>query len=188
MPMLTRFSYFQNLALAVIFAVLYYVAFWFQTHWLVDLDFVQGVSLLFLPAGIKMLSIVVGGAWGIGGVFLTSIMLSHLVWGDHGFIYALLAQIVWAGAPYLTYQILKRQLHIDDMLLSLKGSHIALIAVAISVTSSLADRSFRYAAGQVQENMFNASVWAMVLGDVGGIVLVLSLAALLVQRLRRTHA
>lgn len=186
--MSARFSYFQNLALAIIFAAVYYLTFWVQVHWLQGFDFVQGVSLLFLPAGIKMLSIVVGGAWGIGGVFVTSMLLSHVVWGDHGFMYALLSQIIWAGAPYITYQILKRQLHIDDMLLSLKGSHIALIAVAISVTSSLADRSFRYAAGQVQENMFNTSVWAMVLGDVGGIVLVLSLAALMVQQLRRTHA
>lgn len=183
----THFSYFQNLALAVIFAAVYYGAFWIQVHWLGSLDFVQGVSLLFIPAGIKMLSIVVGGAWGIGGVFVTSIMLSHFVWGDHGFVYALLAQIVWAGVPYLTYQILKRQMHIDEMLLSLKGSHIALIAVAISLTSSLADRSFRYLAGQVQSDMFNSSVWAMMLGDIGGIVVVLSLAVLLVQQLHKSR-
>lgn len=184
----TRFSHFQNLALAAIFAVGYYVAFWFQFHWLGNLDFVQGVSLLFIPAGIKMLSIVVGGAWGIGGVFLTSILLSRFVWGDHGFVYALLAQIVWAGVPFLTYQILKRQLRIDDMLLSLKGSHIALIAVTTSLTSSLGDRSFRYAAGQIEGSLFNTSVWAMMLGDIGGIVVILSLAVLVVQHLRKTNA
>ena len=184
----THFSYFQNLALAVIFAAVYYLAFWLQLHWLSSFDFVQGVSLLFLPAGIKMLSIVVGGAWGIGGVFVTSILLSPFVWGDHGFVYALLAQIVWAGVPFVAYQILKRQLHIDELLLSLKGSHIVLIAVTISLTSSLADRSFRYAAGQVQGDVFNASVWAMALGDMGGIVVVLSLAAWLVQHLRKAHA
>lgn len=180
-------SYFQNLALATIFAAVYYLAFWIQVHWLASFDFVQGVSLLFLPAGIKMLAIVVGGAWGIGGVFVTSMLLSRFVWGDQGFVYALLAQIVWAGVPYLTYQILKRQLQIDEMLLSLKGSHIVLIAIAISLTSSLADRSFRYAAGQLEGGMFNTSVWAMMLGDVGGIVLVLSLTVLLLQRLRKTH-
>ncbi|MEY5029626.1 MAG: hypothetical protein RLZ63_1941 [Pseudomonadota bacterium] len=186
--MSTHFSYFQNLALATIFAAVYYLAFWIQVHWLGSFDFVQGVSLLFLPAGIKMLSIVVGGAWGLGGVFVTSMLLSRFVWGDHGFVYALLAQIVWAGVPYLTYQLLKRQLQIDEMLLSLKGSHIAMIAVATSLTSSLADRSFRYAAGQVQPDMFNTSVWAMMLGDVGGIVVVLSLSVLLVQHLRKSHA
>ena len=185
--MSTHFSYFQNLALAAIFAALYYLSFWFQLHWLGSFDFVQGVSLLFLPAGIKMLSIVVGGAWGLGGVFVTSMLLSPLVWGDHGFVYALLAQIVWAGVPYLTYQLLKRQLQIDEMLLSLKGSHIAMIAVVTSLTSSLADRSFHFAAGEVQHEIFNTSVWAMMLGDVGGIVVVLSLSVLLVQQLRKSH-
>jgi hypothetical protein len=184
----SHFSYFQNLVLAAIFAVVYYVTFLLQLHWLSSLDFVQGVSLLFLPAGIKMLAIVVGGTWGIGGVFVTSMLLSPFVWGDQGFAYVLLAQIVWAGVPYLTYKILKRQLQIDEMLLSLKGSHIVLLAVATSLTSSLADRSFRYAAGQLEGGMFNTSVWAMMLGDVGGIVVVLSLAVLLVQHLRKSHA
>ena len=143
---------------------------------------------MFIPAGIKMLSIVVGGAWGIGGVFVTSILLSRFVWGDHGFMYALLAQIVWAGIPYLTYQVLKRQLRIDDMLLSLKGSHIALIAITTSLASSLGDRSFRYAAGNIEGSIFNTSVWAMMVGDIGGIVVILSLAVLLVQQLRKAHA
>lgn len=187
-PMPSQFSYFQNLVLAAIFAVVYYLAFWIQVHGLASFDFVQGVSLLFLPAGIKMLAIVVGGAWGIGGVFVTSMLLSRFVWGDQGFAYVLLAQIVWAGVPYLTYQLLQRQLQIDEMLLSLKGSHIATIAVATSLTSSLADRSFRYAAGQLEGGMFNTSVWAMMLGDIGGIVVVLSLAVLLVQHLRKSHA
>lgn len=185
--MFLHLPHFQNLALAVIFAVVYYAAFWIQVHFLGHFDFVQGVSLLFLPAGIKMLAIVVGGAWGIGGVFVTSILLSRVVWGDNGFAYALLAQILWAGVPYLTYQAIKRLLHIDDFLLSLKGRHIALIAVSTSLASSLADRSFRYAAGQLHGDMFNTSVWAMMLGDVGGIVITLSLAVLVMQRLRKTR-
>ncbi len=182
-----RFSYFQNLALAILFAVPYYVTFWLQTHWLTGFDFVQGVSLLFIPAGIKMLAIVVGGSWGIGGVFVTSILLSEFVWGDNGFVYALMAQIVWAGVPFITYQIFKRMLHIDDMLLSLKGSHIALIAVGTSLASSLADRTFRYAAGQVQDAVFNTSVWAMTIGDMGGIVVVLTVAVILANQLRKAH-
>lgn len=186
--MLKNFSYFQNLALAVIFATAYYLAFWVQVHLLGNFDFLQGVSLLFVPAGIKILAIVVGGSWGIGGVFVSSILLSRVVWGDNGFAYALLSQIVWAGVPFLTYQIIKRQLRIDDMLQSLRGGHIVLIAIVTSLASSLADRCFRYAFGQISGDIFTTSVWAMALGDMGGIVVVLSIAVLLVHQLRKIPA
>lgn len=38
--------------------------------------------------------------------------------------------------------------------------------------------------GDIHGDIFNASVWGMMVGDMGGIVLVLSLAVLLVNKLR----
>lgn len=141
--MLTQFPHFQNLALALLFAVAYHLAFWIQFHLLGAFDFAKGVSLFFVPAGIKILAIVIGGAWGISGVLLTSLLLSPMVWGEMEFVHALGGQLVWAGTPYLTYLLLKRILHIDDLLLSLKGKHIVIIAVATTFASNLADRSYR---------------------------------------------
>ena len=180
--MASRFLYFQNLALALLFGLVYHGAFWIQLHWLGVFDFVQGVSLFFIPAGIKMLAIVVGGIWGIGGVFVSSLLLTPLVWGDHGFFSAFVAQVVWAGVPYGVYQWLRRQLHIDDMLQSANGAHIVLMAVATSFASSLADRSYRLLTGDIHGDIFNVSVWAMLLGDIGGIVLTLALIAFGVQK------
>lgn len=182
--MISRFLYFQNLALALLFGLVYHGAFWIQLHWLSAFDFVQGVSLLFIPAGIKMLAIVVGGIWGIGGVFVSSLLLSPLVWGDHGFFSAFAGQVVWAGMPYGVYQWLKRQLRIDDTLQSANGTHIVAMAITTSFASSLADRSYRLLTGGIHGDIFNVSVWAMLLGDIGGIVLTLSLTTFLVHKMR----
>jgi hypothetical protein len=161
------------IATALGFAVVYHLAWLIQQNLLGWFDLYEGVSALFLPAGIKMLAIMIGGLPGILGVILVSISTDMDVWGNQGIIFHLTAKIIWGGAPYLAYQLLKANLDIDNHLKGLTLGKIVLIGLVTSAFSTIASRAFYYAAGRLSIDIFNVSAWAMLVGDIAGICVVL---------------
>lgn len=178
----------EQMILAGVFAGLYQVAWWIQVHFLGVFDIFPGVSLLFLPAGIKLLAIIIGGFPGVIGVYAVAVLADMQVWAQHDLMFHLASQMVWIGAPYLTYLAIRRYFQIDDHLVTVTGGQIGLVAVVVTVASSLASRAFYYVTGDVPLDIFNVSTWGMSLGDVAGIMLVLFGVSLVKRRIESKHS
>lgn len=174
----------EKLILGGVFAGLYQVAWWIQVHLLGVFDFLPGVSLFFLPAGIKLLAIIVGGLPGVLGVYTVSVIADMQVLAERDLLFHLVSQLVWLGTPYVTFLVIKRYFRIDDHLIAVSGGQIGLIAVVVTVASSLATRVFLYFTGDVPLNVFNLSTWGMSLGDIAGIAVVLFAASVAMRRLK----
>lgn len=184
--LLTSAKSSQGYALSALFFALFFLAYGAQL--LIDpwFHYMPGVALVYLPAGVKLLAFVVGGSWGALGLFVAGIITVPFVLHDlHApSFYELSRTALWVAAPYFTYLLIKRWRGLDDALLGLTHADIVLIGVgttAASVMSSLVYDAiwFERAPALIQSSML-----AMALGDIIGIIVVLTATRFLVNALR----
>ena len=93
----------QGPILATVAAILYFVTYRFNELFDVWFLYDQGINLVFLPAGIKHLAILLGGPWGALGCFVSLFILANEFWqgvptGDIA-LYSLVSTCAtWAGS------------------------------------------------------------------------------------------
>ena len=83
-------------------AILYFVGFYANDALFADLEHHRGAHWIFLPAGLRLLSILLLGSIGAIGIFLGSLLVAfHL--GESTLIDIIVEALISAGAPLLTY-------------------------------------------------------------------------------------
>lgn len=108
----------------------------FKVNQLLDGYFLYGagVSLLFIPAGVKLLSILLGGLPALVGLYFAGVYVSSTLWGNvptvSSMTLALIAVSIYGAAVYWVKHLLK----IKDDLSNLRYWHI----IILSATTSLA--------------------------------------------------
>jgi MASE1. len=95
------------LSLNVAVVALYLAAFVIQVNVLAPYDYLPGVSLLFLPHGIRVLAVLIGRAYAIPGLFVGSLLVSIELFSDSS-LKAFTAAVLSAVMPYLALVLVER--------------------------------------------------------------------------------
>lgn len=161
-----------------------YGIFYFANNLFTDfLYLTPGAHLVHLPSGIKILMTLIVGPIGALAIFIVSnvwgVMYSFP--GQFGLVLAL--SVGSAGVPWLVCKFCSDKFHLDSELSNLSLSSMFAIALSYAALNSLVTQSIIYLAGQTQDLW--AGVGVMFLGDVTGILLVVSLARWIPRLLKK---
>ena len=135
-----------------------------------------GIDLVFLPAGFRLLLVVVFGLWGAIGIAIADPFM-FLVEFHQGSLGEVMVNALIAGfAPYLTVRAFYRIVGIQGSLVQLKPIHLPLLALAVSVVTPLLFNLHFVISGREPASEFLPHFTAMMTGDFLGCLLVSVLA------------
>ena len=179
----------SHIAIAVISGILFSLS--FRLNQFFDAQFVYsaGISLLFLPAGVKLLAVLVGRLPAIVGIMVVSVYLGAGIWPDK----AMTAVVYFAFVSLMTYPIavfgVMHVFRIHKDLTNLRYHHIVWLSLAASVLNGVV-HNLLYLTQDVtaSEELWRKSA-AMALGDFMGCFVVVALfhAVMGVLRSARKH-
>ncbi len=145
--------------------------------------FGAGVSMVFLPAGVKLLCILVGRLPAILGIFLASVLLAYDAWDSVTTLHTLefvLFTIPSVGSYMLAVYVIAPMLRIQGDLANLKYIHIVFLSLTASIVNGFVHNLFYIALGITQPDEYWAKSMAMVVGDFTGCFLVVAIAHFLI--------
>ena len=178
-----RFLKIDNLLMALGAGLAFALS--FRVNQLLDdwFVYVQGISFLFLPAGIKLLFVVIGRAPAILGIMAASVYLGYGIWPDK----SIGAVIEFALISLITYpasaDLVMRWLQIQRDLVNLQYWHIVVLSLAASVTNGIAHNLLYVAEDVTAPQEFWVKAAAMTFGDFKGCLVVVALFQLAVSHL-----
>jgi hypothetical protein len=149
----------------------------FRLNQFFDEQFVYsaGISLLFLPAGVKLLAVLVGRLPAILGIMVVSVYLGAGIWPDK----SMTAVVYFAFVGLMTYPVaafgVMRLFNIQQDLSNLRYHHIVTLSLAASVLNGVAHNWLYLTQGvTASEELWRKSA-AMALGDFMGCFVVVAL-------------
>jgi hypothetical protein len=92
---------FEGLILASICGVAYLMSFYLNAHVLQAQTVFSGVALFYLPAGVKLLAIMVGRYWGAFGLLVANFLHSTTGWDNLVLSQVFLMSTLWVGSTLL---------------------------------------------------------------------------------------
>ena len=138
-------------------------------------DFARGIDLIYLPAGFRLLIVLLFGFWGALGIFLSN-PIAYLVEFGSGS-----ASLVIANSLICAFC---RAAGIQASLLQLKPVHLPLLALAVSVATPVMLNLFFLASGMKEADQLMVNVSAMVTGDFLGCLFLIVLVRLAIAAVR----
>jgi hypothetical protein len=160
-------------------AILYFVTYRFNELFDVWFLYDQGINLVFLPAGIKHLAILLGGPWGALGCFVSLFILANEFWqgvptGDIA-LYSLVSTCAtWAGIA-----VCLKVLGLDRDLTNIRFIHLPLIDLFTTFLHSLTTNVFFILKGMKTDHLMTNAL-AMMVGDFIGSFIILTLLWLVI--------
>lgn len=146
--------------------------------------YAQGISLLFFPAGVKLLFVLVGRMPALIGLILMSAYAASGEWPDRPLWSPLSFAVIGNLNYYLAIHFVMRLLRIRADLANLRYWHIVVLSLAASVTNGIIHNFVYLLEGvAVREELWTRAT-AMALGDFMGCFVVVALFQLSVSRLR----
>ena len=143
-----------------------------------------GIELVYLPAGFRLLLILLFGFWGALGIFLTNPILFIEYFGSASVTETAINASIAAFVPYLVVRACSRSLGISSSLLGLRPIHLPILALAVSLATPLAFNLHFLLAGRESSELILTNFSAMAFGDFVGCLLVIGCARLLIAAYR----
>mgnify|MGYP006949121470 CR=1 FL=1 len=133
-----------------------------------------GAHLVHLPSGVKILMTLVTGPIGALAIFIVSNVwgISFPFPGEFGLVFVL--SVGSAGVPWLVCKICSEKFQLDGDLSNLTLRSLLTISLSYAIFNSLVTQSILYLSGHSQDLWGGLEV--MFVGDVTGILLIVSLA------------
>lgn len=161
----------------VVTSALLWCATWLTNRYLMaGTNIAPGIDLVFIPAGIRLLLVIVFGIWGALGVFLADPLLFMLEFQQGSFGESLVNAAISGFAPYFTVRAFCRLAGVDGSFAKLKPVHLPLLALAVSVVTPLLFNIHFVMQGREQPSEFLHNFTAMMTGDFLGCLFVSVLA------------
>jgi len=183
-----------NFFLVGVFAASYFSLFWVQVNVLGEFDFLPMASILFLPAGVKFIAMLVGRHWGVVGIALGKVLvdiysgsvsdLSEQI--PHLLVWQIPHLLVWLVAPYACMLIFLKQKDLSQTLDGLTTFDLVVLALIVSLVSSLGTQFYFFGMHEPGYPLLKG-VWSMTLGDISGILFSLG-AVIFIRRLLTSFA
>lgn len=131
-----------------------------------------GIDLVFLPAGFRLLIVIVFGVWGALGIFLADPLMFMVEFGHGSAREVLINALISGFAPYFTVRAFCRVAGIKGSLTQLRPIHLPLLALAVSIVTPLLFNLHFLAEGRTQPQQFLHNYTAMMTGDFLGCLFV----------------
>lgn len=169
-------------------AVAWVGAFLIHERFLSVFSHAPGIDLVFIPSGVRLIAIMIGGIWAVVGVSLGSLFLTgpefHTMHPG-----SILAIAACSGlCPYLALRASLRATGVDVGLRQLTAGRLPVISLGVAVGSSLLHNLLFSLLGLEQWSGFTDNVLAMATGDFLGILLAVVAAFLILRSYRRPLA
>lgn len=171
--------------LVVLVSGLVWIAAWQASSALLSFTVLNsGVTLVYLPAGIRLAILLIAGLAGAAGIALVFPLALLQVFSGLSVLetatYALIAGFV----PYATVAGVCRAYGIAPDLRRLRSSHLPLLAAAVSITGAASYTIALVAFGRFPAQHFLSDVTAMAAGDFLGCFAIVALIRLLMRGYR----
>ena len=101
------------------------------------LEYAPGVALFFLPAGVKLVALLVARAWGLVGIVAAGAWTAADVWQSADGMTLLGNVLVWVGIPYVVIHLMLRWMNIHADMSNLTYLRVLVICMAATVASSV---------------------------------------------------
>ena len=138
-----------------------------------DFDFLPMASILFLPAGIKFLAMVVAQGPGVVGVALGFALVEINAGKTLDLVAFLTHVLLWLVLPYALLRGYLAKSDLKNDLTALTTYQLFVMAVIVSLTSSLVTQLYFFGFHDPQYPVLKG-VWSMTIGDLSGIFLSLA--------------
>ncbi len=165
----------SHIATAAASGILFSLSFRLNQYFDEQFVYSAGISLLFLPAGVKLLAVLVGRLSAIVGLLVVGIYLGAGIWPDK----SMASVVYFAIVSLMTYPIaafgLMRLLHIRHDLSNLRYHHIVLLSLAASVLNGIVHNLLYITQGVTSSEELWQKSAAMALGDFMGCFVVVAL-------------
>lgn len=170
----------------VVFSGLFWNALWILNKQLMaPAQVTSGISLVFLPAGFRLLIILLFGGWGALGIFMFEPLLFFREFTGGSIAESLATSAISAFSPWLVTVLFCRAAGIRPSLAGLRPLHLPILALLLSLVTPLLFNLFFVAMGRHPAADFMRDYTAMAAGDFLGCVLVIGLIKLIALALRR---
>jgi hypothetical protein len=186
-----RENYLAQIATALVASVMLVGSFKVNQNLDYLMLFAPGVSLIFIPAGVKLLCILVGGLPAAIGVYIGSVYLSTLMWTQvpsmGNMFMALIAVATYGLAVYLVMQ----KFRIKPDLSNLNYWHVIWLSSAASLMNGFGLNVAYFSQGVTTASEFFSKSTAMAFGDFLGcfvIVMLFNIAIQIVKKFRSNSA
>jgi hypothetical protein len=154
-----------GLAVAALCAFTYLLSFELMTRLPDWLEYAPGVALFFLPAGVKLVALLVARWWGLLGITAAGVWTAAEVWQSADWMLLVGNVAVWVGTPYLVIRLMLRWMDIQADLSNLSYLRVMGICLAATVASSVAGNAYAvWSHTQLLAELW-ARALAMALGD-----------------------
>lgn len=175
-----------HVLIVVLSALAWVGSFAVHNRFLPFLEHAPGIDLVFIPSGVKMIAILIGGIWAVLGICLGSLFLTGAEFQTmHPGI--ILAVAACSGfCPYVALRLSLRATGVHASLGNLTPSRLPLIGLGVALGSALLHNIFFSLLGLEPWHRFVEHVVAMATGDFVGILLAVIIAFLVLRATRRT--
>ena len=143
-----------------------------------------GIELVYLPAGFRLLIILLFGLWGALGIFITNPIFFLSIFGSASVTEIVINAGIAAFVPYLVVRTCSKSFGISSSLLGLRPIHLPVLALAVSLATPLAFNLHFLLAGREPPELILTNFSAMAFGDFVGCLLVIGFARLLIAAYR----
>ena len=129
------------------------------------------ISLIFLPSGIRLISVLLFSHWGALGIVLGSALTSLLAPPELIGPTLFGAWVISGLAPWLAREVGIRFMHMDRQLTNLSGTDLLKLSVVFAAFNAVMHQLWFYWQGS--GGNFFSQTWSMAVGDWLGAVLLL---------------
>ena len=176
-------SCLQKTALALLSAVLF-VGFFELNDWMFhDFEHKQGINWLFLPAGFRVILVLVLGLPGALGLMLGSWYIDAGLIDGPNILLAFLNGVAGGLTPWLVMKYLQKQQWLSDQLQKLNPLQLLNLTLSTSAASAAAHQMVWLWLERPQTN-FWVDVWPMFIGNVTGALVMLYGFKFILDRMR----
>lgn len=160
-----------------------YTSLFFLNNWAFSaLEFTAGVNWLYLPAGLRLLLVLMFGLSGASGIAFGSASISMLVYFQDDPFTGLVAGLISGFAPYGVQALMQRFANLQRNLADITAISLLQLALFYSFATSFGHQVWYTLRGVTTD--FWASVWPMFVGDLLGTLLILYSAHAVIKLVR----
>lgn len=167
----TQLEFLNNAGLT---AIVWVVLFEANAYFAENLALNQYVSWIFLPAAVRLISVLLAGYAGVLGLFVGA-LLTNMPIDSVTLIHATALSTISAITPLLALWLVKTGLRISNNLMCLRWWHLVIFAAVGAVCNVVATQLY-FGLSQSMSGMGN-SWWPMLIGDLVGASVVLYAAS-----------
>ena len=138
-------------------------------------EFIPGVNWVFLPAGIRVLALLLFGSAGAVGLLLVSLLICFFYFFPGDFVRSLAGGVIAAMAPCIAHRIFRAFYGPGLKFSSMSFAQLAVCALIFSLLSPLLHHIWFLMRG---DHASLESLTVMIAGDLAGTIVVLALARL----------